>query len=363
MRNSHKLLLSIFLSLLFIYLIVWKPHLIAVAVGDRSLIAGFFGDSRVNFAHILVILGDIKIWFLIACFALNPLQILIRSHRWTVMIRPLGKLRVRDSISVQMIGYLTSTILPLRMGEVVRGVLLGQRLKIATSRSLASVLTERILDTLSVLVLISLVGVFFPLPHTVREAALGLSIASPLALALVLYFALSRDPFSGWLGRLLAALPGRTGEVIHGFFRSFATGFVIPKGVSSYIIIVFESVALWMVYASQGYLMMLAFGFERDYPLIAAAPFTAAFVILIMNTLGLSLPSAPGGIGTFHAACIFGLSLFEVPMDQAAGYALILHASAMVFYIGFGIPFMWREGIHLNELSQASKLEKESPRN
>jgi uncharacterized membrane protein YbhN (UPF0104 family) len=88
----------------------------------------------------------------------------------------------------------------------------------------------------------------------------------------------------------------------------------------------------------------------EKYPLIGSAPILASFVILAMNSIGVSVPSAPAGVGTFHAVLIFGLSLFDVPASEAAGFAVVIHAVTVAFYIVFGLPMMWREGLHLSEL-------------
>ena len=96
--------------------------------------------------------------------------------------------------------------------------------------------------------------------------------------------------------------------------------------------------------------MFMAFRFHLDYSLISINPVLATFVVLAITAVGLSVPSAPGGIGTFHAACVFGLALFSVDPDAAAGFALLIHAISIVFYLLGGFPCMWFEGLHWAQL-------------
>jgi glycosyltransferase 2 family protein len=177
-----------------------------------------------------------------------------------------------------------------------------------------------------------------------------------VGVALIVYLAFGRDLFGGRLGKLIG--DGKIGSAIKEQAGKFAAGLIMLRHTHHHSIIAIESALLWVIYAVQGYLVLMAFHFINDYPLIAASPILASLVILVLNAVGVSLPSAPGSVGTFHAICIFGLSLFDVPPDPAAGYAVVIHAVTFIFYLLGGMPFMWREGLHLGQLRQLSPQEE-----
>lgn len=346
--RKRKITLGLFFSAIFIYLFLWKPQLGPMFRGEASLFAGIFGAPRIDFNHLRVIVGEVQVWPLVVCFLLSPLHVLIRSHRWSLMVKPMGQLKTRDSFSLQMVGYLANTILPLRIGEVVRGVLLGQRMGVSTSSGLGAVLIERMVDMVSMMFIIMTVSLLFPFPRQVADGAFALGVISAFGMALALYLGLVDDPFGGKMGRLIGE--GKTGKVIREQGEKFAVTFQSLRRTEHFLVIVVETAMLWAIYATQGWMVMKAFHFMRDYPLIADGPFLAVMVVLVLNSVGVSLPSAPGSVGTFHAISVFGLSLFDVPPDPAAGFALVIHALTIFFYFAGGLPLMWREGLHLSEL-------------
>jgi len=350
-----RLAVGLGLSLLFIYLILWTPKPTEVFHGEESLWGGVFGHPRLDFKNLWQVMSEASLLPLLLAFLLNPAHVLVRGHRWTLMVSPLGKLKTRDSCSLQMVGYLATAVLPLRIGEVARGLLLARRMDISKSSALATVIIERMLDVLSFLVILALVGLVFPFPQSLRRGADIFTGGAIVAGAVVVYLTFRKKP-SASRPAVSAGSPGnRVKGFINGAISRFSAGFVFPTGWGKLTLVIAETIALWTIYTVQGYLVLLAFHFDRDVPAIAAAPFLAAAVVLVVNTIGTSIPSAPGAVGTFHAVCIFGLSLLGVAPEPAAGYAVVVHAVAAVFYIVFGIPYMWREGLHLTDLARINR--------
>ncbi len=304
------------------------------------------------------ILGEVHLMPLLICFFITPVHVIIRSHRWVLMVRNLSRLKLIDSFSLQMVGYLANSILPLRMGEVVRGVLLARRQNITAGSGLGTVLIERILDVFSLMVVAAGVGFLFPFPKELAEGAIVFGFAAALGIFLTIYLALDKDPLGGRIGKFLGG--GRVARLIREKGGEFAAGFSLFRQTEHHWFILIETFLLWMIYALQGYLVLIAFDFPSLYETIGRQPILASFVVLVINAIGVSLPSAPAGVGTFHAVLIFGLSLFAVPTDQAAGFALVIHAVSVVFYIIVGLPFMWREGLHVNELEKIEEAELQS---
>ncbi len=324
-------------------------------MGQADLRTALFGDTRLDINHLVNILGEVHLMPLLICFFITPVHVLVRSHRWVLMVRNLSKLKLFDSFSLQMVGYLANSILPLRMGEVIRGVMLAQRQNIPTSSGVGTVLIERILDMFSLLVVAAVVGFLFPFPKELAEGAIVFGLLAGIGILVTIYLAVDKDPFGGRIGRILGE--GKIARIIRNKGAEFVAGFAMFRQTEHHWAILLETFILWVLYGLQGYLVLIAFDFPRLYPVIGVQPILASFVVLVISAIGVSLPAAPAGVGTFHAVLIFGMSLFDVPTDQAAGFAVVIHAVSLVYYIMVGLPFMWREGLHLNELKKIEETE------
>lgn len=346
----RRVALGAAMSLVFIALILFEPHFRDLFAGRESFTQALFGHPRLDYRHLWDAVRQARWEYLAATFLLNPVHVLVRAHRWRLMVKPLGRLKMVDSFSLQMAGYAANAVLPLRAGEVARGVMLGRRIGVSRVSSLATVLTERLLDTVSLLTLVAAVSWFYEFPPLVHGAEVWFGVVAGLMLAGAAYLTFAPAPQDGGLGKALKVVPGAAGRTLRHLVEKFTVGFVFPRSLPVVAVILLETAALWLIYAYQGYLLMVGFGFTRDYPLVAASPALAALVLLVMNAIGTSVPSAPGAVGTFHALCILGLSLFDIPPDPAAGFALVIHALVMGYYLLGGLPCVWREGLRLREL-------------
>jgi uncharacterized membrane protein YbhN (UPF0104 family) len=89
-------------------------------------------------------------------------------------------------------------------------------------------------------------------------------------------------------------------------------------------------------------------GMELELPPIAA------WTVLAFVGLGVSVPSAPGYIGVWHAAATLALGIFGVPQSVALGYAIVFHATQFVPVTLLGWLFLLREHVTLGEARRAA---------
>jgi len=79
-------------------------------------------------------------------------------------------------------------------------------------------------------------------------------------------------------------------------------------------------------------------------------PFLASFFILILLCLGVTLPSAPGYIGTFHVACQYGLIFYGFSKEKALSMAILLHAAGFIPTVILGLLLFFLQHISLRNL-------------
>ena len=90
--------------------------------------------------------------FLIAFIILLILLISVyfRAVRWKILFNPQYNIDTKSLFDIQLIGYFGNNILPLRLGELLRTLVVGEKYKIKKTAVLGSIILERILDMFAV---------------------------------------------------------------------------------------------------------------------------------------------------------------------------------------------------------------------
>src|SRR6185436_6032532 len=105
------------------------------------------------------------------------------------------------------------------------------------------------------------------------------------------------------------------------------------------------TILVWLAPAFAAWTVLMAL----DLHLSLAAP----WAVLAFVGLGVSIPSAPGYVGVFHAAAVIAVGLFGVPRPAAVGYALLFHASQIVPITLVGWLYLLRENMSLGEAAHS----------
>ena len=325
-----------------------RPYLRAVAVLALTggLLAFFLRSA--NLGHVWQDLrgGDPR--FLLASFASTAVTYLLRSARWQLLLRPLGAVRLVSALRVTIIGFGLSALLPARPGEVVRPYLLARREGISATGAFATILLERLLDLVAVVLLLGGCLVLFgsgvrgPGFSLLRAVEMGGAISAAVALAaLGMAFALAGRPelFDRTLGRVRQVLPEALGKTVARLAGRFMVGLGVVRQLRGFAGALAWSLANWIVVALSVWAVVLAYGLN--------IPFNGSFVLLALIVVGMAVPT-PGGIGGFHAAFQIGATtLYAVPPDRAAAAAIVLHAMAFVPVAAVSVVLLAREGLSL----------------
>ena len=259
-----------------------------------------------------------------AAVGLYAVATLVRGWRWHEILRRLGAgHRTRDAYALVTVGYMGNAVLPARGGEVLRTVLLADRSSTGKREVLGSIVTERALDAISLALLFAALT-FMGIAGSPLGQRPGLAAVAVLVLGAAcawLAKRLARRPrFAALLRRvrpfLLASRPllGR-----HGL------GLVLV----SLVVWLLEGTICWLVATSLG---------------LGITPIDGVF-LAVLSALAALIPAAPGYLGTFDAALIFGLKALSVSGGAAVGFALTMRFVLFVpiTVVGLGI-FLTRYG-------------------
>ena len=112
-----------------------------------------------------------RVDFLLLSLVLTCVTFLIRAERWQYLLGPLGPTRFWVVFRTTVIGFAASAVLPARAGEVIRPYLLARREGLSATAAFATIIVERILDLVAVLLLLAAFLVWFDPGIEARDSA------------------------------------------------------------------------------------------------------------------------------------------------------------------------------------------------
>jgi len=286
-----------------------------------------------------------KYWLLIPSLIIIFASHWLRSLRWQFLLNPVKKIPVGNLFSALLIGYAANTILPAHLGEFLRAYVIGRKREISVSSALATIVVERIIDVLSIVIIMAVTLIIYPFPDWVKKSGY---IMFFFAIGLFVFLILMKvytEATMKFVRGILKPFPQSIREKVENLSRSFLDGLKPMKSNFDYVIIFLLSILIWLCYWAVIYLNFYTFNLVVEYNLSV----TAGFVLLVITTISVVVPSSPGYIGTYHWLCQISLELFHVPRAIGLTYAIVVHAMNFfpLFLVGF--VFAWKEGIKLSK--------------
>ncbi len=272
----------------------------------------------------------------------------LRALRWQYLLAPIGPTRFTTAFRTTVIGFAASAVLPARAGEVIRPYLLARREGLRATAAFATIILERLLDLLTVLllfagfVLFGAAGVVADNPSELMRVKAGGAMAGAVSIAVAaVFFALAGHPER--LGQLMLGiervLPGPLARAAARFVQTFAEGLAVMRQPGRLVAALALSIPLWLSIAAGIWLASRAFHITF--------PYTASFLVMTMLVVGVAVPT-PGAIGGFHTFYQFSVeTFFAATHDRAEGAAIVLHAISFVPVTIVGLGFMLSEGLTL----------------
>jgi uncharacterized protein (TIRG00374 family) len=269
----------------------------------------------------------------------------LRAFRWVALLRPIGPARLRTAFRTTVIGFTANFLLPLgRLGEFVKPYLLARHEGFSVSATFATVIVERLIDLVTVLLLFA-VAVLWSGIDTGENVRLVGWIAAALAVTgLAVLFVLAGHPerLGHWTRRLTGWLPERFAQPLGSFAHAFGDGLAIMRSpanlakASAWSLLVWLSIAAGILATSRAFDLTVT-------PL-------GSFLVVGYLTVGVAAPT-PGGAGGFHLMYKEALTQFFAADENAAiAAAVVLHAISFVPVTLLGLTFMWQDGLTLGGL-------------
>lgn len=268
-------------------------------------------------------------WILVSLL-IGLLSHISRTARWRIMIEPIGhKPRFINTFLSVMVGYLMNLVIP-RMGEVSRCGVLTRYEKISFSKSFGTVVAERLIDLISLLILLGIVIItqFGKMMHFYQQ--------NPEIQQKIISIFKSPYLIIGFLGLLLLIVLFRNTikkssitKKIKEILTNFKEGFISIRSIKQKGWFYFHSVFIWLMYYLMFYVVFFAFDFTKGLGPIAG------LTTFVLASFGMVAP-VQGGIGAWHFMATEALWLYGVERLQGKTFALLAWSltNGMIILIG-----------------------------
>jgi uncharacterized protein (TIRG00374 family) len=278
----------------------------------------------------------------------------LRALRWRYLTDPIRPLPTGPLFRAVSVGFMANNIFPLRMGEVVRAWYLARETGVSAAAVFGTVILERVIDTLMVVVLA--LGVVVAgragndgILETYAILLIPIAVLPFAALGLLRF---APDFFLGAARICLRPFPQRIEEVALDWLRRFQDGLGALRGGIHLVWILLYSLAIWLVASAIPMIAgFIALGIE--FPSVWEE-IAAAWAMLAAIGVAVAVPSTPGFIGPFHLAAKVALQRFGVAPETAVACGTIVHAMMWVTITGLGLLVLRLRSTSLEEVDQVA---------
>ncbi|MBS1123433.1 MAG: hypothetical protein H6Q90_5661 [Deltaproteobacteria bacterium] len=257
-------------------------------------------------------LRSAQLWPIALAAVLNFVVLFGKAASWRIMFSPRYVVPVMRLFRYTIVAFAGSAIAPARAGEVIRVLALKRRDGVPGSATVAVALAEKLLDALSMLILVAPLPWILPGLPTWVATAITLASAITIGLLVGFWFAVGRidETKTGVIRRLIAGM-----HVLRSARRLFTA-----LGVLTLV---------WLADLGMVTLSLYAVGIDL--------PIAGGLLILFTLNLTIMIPSTPAQVGALEVGALAALDLLHVSHEPALAFALLYHALQVIPIVTVGL--------------------------
>lgn len=277
----------------------------------------------------------------------------LRAWRWRYILEPTaGALPFGPLWRATAIGMMVNNVSPARAGELARAWVLARETgRVRFTASLASLVVDRVFDSLVVLLLLLIVVSLPQFPSgavvagwPVSRLLLAGALVAIVALMGLVLAALFPDRLAHLWERALGGRAPRLMARGRDILLTFGSGLGVLRDLRRSAIVFAWALAQWLVNGASFWIAFKAVGI--------AAPFSAALFLQSLLAAAVAAPSAPGFFGVFEASTKIALSVYGIDDTLAVSYALGYHALSWIPITVIGFWYLGKMGLHLKDFGK-----------
>jgi len=283
----------------------------------------------------------------------DVLSYLVQGVRWQLLLEPVGKINLLQSVQAIYAGLFTNEVLPMRPGEFVRSYIASRWVGTSFVTILPSIILERLFDGVWIAMGIGLAAIFAPLPEDLIEAGETFGAVIALFVALFIYVVLRR-PRPRRSGRPVdRGLPRwKPLRAIAGLFKRLSEGLREASRTKEFYLAFALSLPFLALQAITMWLIMLGYGLRLSL--------WVGVAVYVIVSLGTALPNTPANVGSYQFFTVLGLTLFGVDKTSATGFSLVVFTLLSLPLLIIGFLALSRSGMSLASIRE--ELRRTEPR-
>ncbi len=321
----------------------WRTGLLGVIA---SLLAVYFIISQMKDVGLMwSALRHADYGWVLVSMGVIVVGLFARGARWRALLG--GALPFVRAFSITNVSYLVNGVLPLRIGELARAYLAAQvRPPVPILKSVGTIVVERLIDVLAVLIILALALSAGPLPDELRSAALVFAPLVVVGFAFLILLARERERALRLAERLISRIALLQRRDWLAWMRHFLDGLTPLTQPAALTQVLLLAAASWACSLLSGYVLMIAFFGQGDWA--TTCLFSAA------ASLAVAVPAVPGNLGTYEASILLALGAmgYGEPAATAVAFAIAVHAVNLLVNSALGVYGFIQEGVSLDQLSQ-----------
>ena len=292
------------------------------------------------------------------------LSLFFRTIRWQLMMEHIKPISITSLYPVVIIGYMANNLLPFRIGEIVRTYYLNQREGVSQTSALASILVERVLDAMTLLLFVGIVAQFAPLETLtnglsewvgVPPLLLIVCFSVPFILSMALLMLIASQPTTAkhTIPLLAGLVSNRLAQKVSNLVELFIIGLTPLSRPSTLMKLLVLSLPIWLLESILFLFIAYSFDINTVYKTFNDM-LMAMIVVTSVSNIGSSIPAAPGGIGLFEIVTRETLVLLpfgDIQRPIAAAFATVTHATLLIPVIVIGQVLLWKQHVSLKMIS------------
>ena len=304
-----------------------------------SFLGLYFAFQNIDLNDLLKSFESINYFWIFVAIILLILYTYIRSLRWRLLLFSLKLVTIKDLFASNMVGYFGNSILPFKMGEILRGYAISRNNDLKTSTVLGSIVLERVCDLGGLLILLFFVTLFYSFPYDIGLSLLISAAAILIVLILLWFISFKKELIMNKIkGTKLMDF-----KTVISFIRtlsSFSIGFSSLNSFRSFIYVSLLTIVSWFILYLVTYYTLLSLNLQIGWVEIA--------VVLLLTSMAMSVPAAPGAIGTHHFATYYVMnSLLGFSSIDSQTFAIVLHAVSYLPLVAIGAYYFFKSSIQI----------------
>jgi uncharacterized protein (TIRG00374 family) len=297
-----------------------------------AVILIYLSLKNIDYRSIFMELQKVNYKLLVLTVPLFVFIQFLRSVRWGIILSPIEKIKQNKLFPITCVGFMAIALVPMRTGELLRPYLISKRSTIPFSSAVATILIERILDSV---ILTCILALIVSKAHFIEELRNSITIfllTFAILLILVYLFYFRKETFLFVIRRALSHFPEKARFWAEDLFKLFVEGFKLIKEPRKFAYALTLSIIIWVLSGLAISILL---------PLVKIQlPLMGAFVVLLVTVMVISLPTAPGFLGNFQFGCIVALSFYNVAKENAFAFSMVYYIVGIGTNILLGIIFL-----------------------